>query len=146
MSLKTAQPKKSDDYSPVPRDSRYIPFTQQPSHCVPTCIQMVMYRNNIPLLPAEEIGYHLGLVVRPDQSNLFSNVRTAIDAPSSAGYGIQIHLPEYEPDVAFAHMGIPLHFSVEPIKSFSSAEELRARLNAHEKTIMTYWSHSTLEH
>src|SRR5581483_2769030 len=117
---------------PVPNDSRYIPFTQQPSCCVPTCIQMVMYRNGIPLRPAEEIGYHLGLIVRPDQSNLFANVRIAADAPP-AGYGIQIHIPEYEPNAAFARMGIPLDFKVEPISGFASADELMERLRAIEK-------------
>lgn len=93
---------------------------------------MVLYRNSIPLRSAEEIGYHLGLVVRPEQSNLFSNVRTAVDMPP-AGYGIQIHLPEYDPNAAFARMGIPLSFSVEPIKGFSSAEELLESLRAHER-------------
>jgi hypothetical protein len=91
-----------------------------------------MYRNGIPLRPAEEIGYHLGLVVRPEQSDLFSNVRTTVDMPP-AGYGIQIHLPEYEPNAAFARMGIPLSFRVELIKNFSSAEELLNSLSTHEK-------------
>lgn len=118
--------------SPIPSNSRYVPFTQQPSCCVPTCIQMVMYRNGIPLRSAEEIGYHLGLVVRPEQSNLFANVRVATEKPA-AGYGIQMHLPEYEPNAAFAHMGIPLHFAVEPIKDFSSANELLERLRNLEK-------------
>jgi len=93
---------------------------------------MVMYRNGIPLRPAEEIGYHLGLIVRPEQSNLFANVRTAVEPPP-AGYGIQIHEPEYEPDKAFARMGIPLNFKVEPIKNFSSAKELLERLREHER-------------
>lgn len=125
------QAKNSNHRSPVPYDSRYIPFTQQPSCCVPTCIQMVMYRHGLPLHSTEEIGYHLGLVVSPDRSNLFCNARTIDEAPP-AGYGIQMHLPEYEPNAAFARMGIPLHFAVEPIKSFSSASELLERLRAHE--------------
>lgn len=40
----------------VPEDSKYIPFTQQKWLCTPTCIQMVMLRHNIPLVPAELIG------------------------------------------------------------------------------------------
>jgi hypothetical protein len=99
---------------------------------VPTCIQMVMYRNNIPLRSAEEIGYHLGLVVAPERSELFCNVRTAAEKPA-AGYGIQTHLPEYEPNVVFARMSIPLNFTVEPIATISSANELLERLQAHEK-------------
>lgn len=123
--------KESDHYSPVPDDSRYVPFTQQPSCCVPTCIQMVMYRIGIPLRPAEEIGYHLGLVVPPDRSKLFCNVRTATDTPP-AGYGIQMHVPDHEPNAAFARMNIPLNFIVEPITNFSSANELLERLREHE--------------
>jgi hypothetical protein len=123
---------KDSSYSPVPQDSRYIPLTQQSNCCVPTCIQMVMYRHSIPLRSAEEIGYHLGLVVAPDRGRLFCNVRTAIEPPP-AGYGIQMHIPDYEPNVAFARMGIPLSFSREPIKSFSSASELLERLRAHER-------------
>jgi hypothetical protein len=91
-----------------------------------------MYRHGIPLRSAEEIGYHLGLVVPPDRSNLFRNVKTAVDAPA-AGYGIQIHLAEYEPNAAFDRMGIPSSFSVEPIKNVPSAKELLQRLCAHEK-------------
>jgi hypothetical protein len=126
------QASESDYYRPVPNNSRYIPFTQQASCCVPTCIQMVMYRNDIPLRPAEEIGYHLGLVVAPDKSGLFCNVRAAVDAPP-AGYGIQMHIPEYNPNAAFARMNIPLDFTKEPIANFSSAEELLERLRTHEQ-------------
>lgn len=128
----TPHAKEADHYSPVPDDSRYIPFTQQPSCCVPTCIQMVMYRNGIPLRPAEEIGYHLGLVVPPDRSSLFCNVRTVAETPP-AGYGIQMHIPEYEPNAAFARMDIPLSFSVEPITGFSSATKVLKRLREHER-------------
>lgn len=123
---------KESDHSPVPRDSRYIPLTQQPSCCVPTCIQMVMYRNDIPLRPAEEIGYHLGLVVAQERGELFCNVRTAAEKPA-AGYGIQMHLPKYEPNAAFDRMDIPLSFTVEPIANISSANELLERLCAHEQ-------------
>jgi hypothetical protein len=83
------------------------------------------------LRSAEEIGYHLGLVVSPERSELFCNVRTANQKPA-AGYGIQMHLPEFEPNAAFARMSIPLHFTIEPIKDFSSANELLERLRAIE--------------
>lgn len=118
--------------NPTPHDSRYIPLTQQANCCVPTSIQMVMYRNGIPLRPAEEIGYHLGLVVPPDRGKLFWNART-VEGQGAAGYGIQMQLPEYEPNAAFVRMGIPLSFTVEPITSFTSAHELLLRLRAHER-------------
>lgn len=118
--------------STTPSDSRYIPFTQQPSCCVPTCIQMVMYRQGISLLPAEEIGHHLGLVAPPDRSRLFYG---SVPTEPLAGFplgGIRSHLPEYHPNAAFARLGIPLHFAVEPIAGFSSAHELLERLRALE--------------
>jgi len=93
---------------------------------------MIMYRNSISLRPAEEIGYHLGLIVSPDRSSLFRNARTSAEKPS-AGYGIQMHIPEFEPNVAFARMNIPLHFAAEPIKNFSSANELLERLRIIER-------------
>lgn len=129
----TSQTTLPDYHSPVPQDSRYIPFTQQSNCCVPTCIQMVMYRNEIPLRSAEEIGYHLGLVVPPDRMRLFYSARTAAETPSSAGYGIQSHLPEYEPNAAFARLKIPLHFAIDPIKDISSPSELLEKLRVYER-------------
>jgi hypothetical protein len=99
-------------YQAAPNGSRYIPFTQQSYCCVPTSIQMIMYRNGIPLIPAEELGYHLGLTVPPDMAHLFYEVRTAGTPPATAGYGTQIFTPGYEPNEVFKKLGIPLSFSV----------------------------------
>jgi len=96
------------NYSAASNNSRYIPFTQQTKCCVPTSLQMVMYRNNIPLIPAEELGYHLGLVVPLDGGGLFWNARVADTPPSKAGYGTQIYNAEYELNKVFKKLGIPL--------------------------------------
>jgi len=53
-------------------------------------------------------------------TNLYTGGYVSPRDPSSAGYGIQIHLLEYEPSVVFKHTGITLSFSVEPIKDFIS--------------------------
>ncbi len=105
----------------IPNNSRYVPLTQQAACCVPTCIQMVMYKNGIPLIPAEEIGYHLGLIVHPDRSGLFYKVRTSTEKPP-AGYGTRIYLPEFEPNVAFKKLGIPLSLTVKPVSKIGSAK------------------------
>jgi len=105
-----------------PNNSRYVPLTQQPSCCVPTCIQMVMYKEGIPLVPAEEIGYHMGLVVLPEKGELFFKPHTAEEAPPT-GYGIQ-----KMPDAAFEALGIPLTCNVRPIKEFSTPAELLSEL------------------
>jgi len=115
----------------TPKASRYIPFTQQPACCVPTCIQMIMYKNNIPLIPAEEIGYALGLIVHPDKSNLFYNTRTSTTRPA-AGYGTRIYDPEYEPNVAFKKLNIPLSFSIKSITDIRSEKQLIKTLSEVE--------------
>lgn len=97
-------------FQATPNDSRYVPFTQQDWCCVPTSIQMIMYRHAIPLVPSEELGFHLGLTVPPDQTNLFYKVRTSDAPPSGAGYGTQISNPDYEPNKVFQKLDIPLSF------------------------------------
>lgn len=98
-------------YAVAPRDTRYLPLTQQEYCCVPTGIQMIMHRHGIPLMPAEELGYHLGLTVPPEDAHLFYKPRVAVVPPSDAGFGTQIHFSEYEPNAVFQKIGVPLTFS-----------------------------------
>src|SRR5882757_10032718 len=116
-------------YEVSPKDSRYIPFTQQESCCVPTSIQMIMYRNGIPLIPAEELGYHLGLVVHTDDGPLFYDARTADTPPVSGGFGTQIRHPEHEPNTVFRKLGIPLQFSQTMASEMSSEDDLLDKLS-----------------
>jgi hypothetical protein len=97
------------DNSAAPNDTRYIPFTQQAECCVPTSILMIMYRNNVPLISAEELGYHLGLVIPTEEKHLFYKPRVS-KLPPSSGYGTQIYKDEYEPNKVFRKLGIPFHF------------------------------------
>lgn len=129
-----------------PNDLRYIPLTQQEYCCVPTCMQMVMYKHGIPLVPAEELGYHLGLVVPPEKARLFIKVRTS-ETPPASGYGTQIYLPEYEPNKAFKKLGIPLSFSMKPITEIKTAEQLLEELETAEskdKDVLLCFNHGAL--
>lgn len=117
----------------APNDSRYIPFTQQSWCCVPTSIQMIMYHNGIPLIPAEELGYYLGLTVPPEDAKLFYHVRTSEVPPSTAGYGTQIFRSEYNPNKVFQELGIPLEFAIKLASDFSDEAALMAELHAIEK-------------
>lgn len=119
--------------SATPKDSRYVPLTQQASCCVPTCIQTVMYKLGIPLIPAEEIGYHLGLVVRPEDGYLFYDAQTS-SVPPPAGYGTRIYEADYELNTAFKNMDIPLSYTLEPIQDISTPEELRKILSSVESS------------
>ncbi len=130
----------------TPIDSRYIPFTQQPACCVPTCFQMVMYRHNIPLIPAEKIGYYLGLTVHPDRAYLFYSVRTSINKPP-AGYVTRIYDPEYEPNIFFKKFNIPLNFNKIPITKVKSPEDILGYLKKVEtvdKDVLLCFHHGTL--
>jgi hypothetical protein len=116
----------------VPANSRYIPFTQQAQCCAPTCIQMVMYKNEIPLVSAELLGYHLGLVVPPSEARLFYNVRTS-EAKPTAGYGTRIYMEEFSPNKAFKNLNIPLTLNVNKIANFNLVEEVTSFLAKAEK-------------
>jgi len=116
----------------VPKNSRYIPFTQQDYCCAPTCIQMVMYKNGIPLIPAEELGYHLGLIVPPSSKHLFYNAQTSSTKPP-AGYGTRIYQKEFSPNIALKKLKIPLSLTINKIANFDSSEEVFAFLKKIEK-------------
>jgi hypothetical protein len=119
-------------YKVVPNDSRYIPFTQQKYDCVPTSILMIMYRNGIPLLPSEELGYHLGLVVPPSDKKLYYKPRVSKTPPPS-GYGTKINKAKYMPNKVFDKLGIPLKCKLILADDIKNAEDLVAILTEVEK-------------
>lgn len=106
----------------APKDSRYIPLTQQRWCCVPACISMIMYRHGISLIPQEELGYYLGLVVPKEDAHLFYNPRTG-RRPAS-GYGTQIQKSDYHPNKVFSKLNIPLKMIFHPIDDFKDEIEL----------------------
>jgi hypothetical protein len=114
----------------IPSNSRYIPLTQQKYCCVPTCIQMVVYRHGIPLVSAEALGYELGLTVPEEERELFWNARTG-EKPT-AGWGTQIGEQQYSPNAAFTRLGIPLSMSLDLIDSFDSIESMMKYLTDAE--------------
>lgn len=93
---------------------------------------MIMYRQGIPLLPAEELGYHLGLTLPPDETELFYQPRTAPQPPSSAGYGTQVFNPQYDPNKVFHKLGIPLTFTPVRASEIADAADLLRRLRLIE--------------
>lgn len=105
----------------IPKDSRYIPFVQQRSCCVPTCIAMVMYKQHIPLVPQEVLGYHLGLTVPKENKHLYWNARSG-KRPAS-GYGTQIYKKEYSPNKVFKKLKIPLNLTIYPISQFADSKK-----------------------
>ena len=127
----------------TPNDSRYIPLTQQKWCCVPTCIQMVMLRQGIPLVPAELIGYYMGLTVPKEGLKYFWNGRTGPRPPS--GYGTQSYKPQYGTNAVFKKLKIPLRMSWLLIDKFKSIKEFRTYLSTvSEKDILVCYDWPTL--
>lgn len=124
----------------VPKDSRYIPLTQQRYCCVPTSIQMIMLRHGIPLVPAELMAHYMEVVVPPDMRKLFWNVRSSAKRPP-AGYGTQLGEDKAANEM-FKKLGIPLEMKFTLIDNFSSADKLLEyllrRTKANEDTIICY--------
>lgn len=110
----------------TPRDSRYVPLTQQRRCCVPTCIQMVMLKHGIPLIPVEKIGYEMGLIVPKEEAQLFWNPRTGKKPP--AGYGTQANKPKYGPNSVFKRLDIPLKMKWSLINKFKEIKEFEEYL------------------
>ncbi len=112
----------------VPQDTRYVPLQQQPYSCCPTAFQIVMLRHGIPLVPAELIGWHMGLVVPPQDAKYFYNPRISVEKPPK-GYGTHVGLnDDYNPSYAMEKLGIPLRVDIWTIDKFPILESFIAAL------------------
>lgn len=100
----------------IPKDSRYVPMAQMKFCCVPTCLLIIMYKNKLPLIAPELLGYHLGLTVATEFKKLFWNVRSGKRPP--AGYGTKIYEKRYEPNTVFKKLRIPLRMDLHLIEIF----------------------------
>ncbi len=129
----------------IPPDTRYIPLTQQRWCCVPTCIQMVMLRHNLPLISAELIGYHMGLLVPQEELQYFWNGRTGEKPP--AGYGTQIGKKEYAPNTVFKKLHIPLKMTWSLIDKFPDIQSFNkylAEVENNDKDVFVCYDWGTL--
>lgn len=102
----------------IPADSRYVPLVQQRSCCVPACISMVMVRHGLALLPQELLGYYLGLVVAPENRDLFWNPRHSRKPKS--GWGTQIYKTTFQPNAVFKKFALPLKLKVHSARIFTT--------------------------
>lgn len=128
----------------IPKDSRYIPIVQQKSCCVPASISMIMYKHEIPLISQELFGYHLGLMVAPENRKLFWNPRTG-KRPLS-GYGTQIYRKEFSLNIVFKKLKIPLRMIFHPISKFSDKEFKNFIIEAAKKNkdVLACFDHGKL--
>lgn len=94
----------------------YIAMTQQLYCCVPACVQMVLYRRDLPLLEQEDIGVDLGLRIPPEEVNNFRNVPTGRRPPG--GWGTRINVKKYSLNTFFKKRNLPLsntYYSLDDI-------------------------------
>ncbi len=70
------------------KSRKYIPITQKSFCCVPACIQMILKRRRISLLPQEDIAVELGLIVPKKYKAIFPNAKTG--KKPLAGWGTQV--------------------------------------------------------
>lgn len=115
----------------TPKDTRYVPLTQQRYCCVPTSIQMVMLRHGMALLPAELIAHYLEVIVAPDKKKLFWNLPSTKKRPK-AGWGTRVKESKTI-DTMFKKLKVPLRADFRLIDSFASAEDLGEYLYAKMK-------------
>jgi len=107
----------------IPKDTRYVPLTQQSYCCVPTCMQIVMLRHNIQLVPAELMAHYMEVVVPKKKGKLFWNVRTTSKRPKT-GYGTRLN-ESLTADPMFKKLGIPLRMKWNLIDNFDSVDEIK---------------------
>lgn len=81
-----------------------------------------MYKLGIPLIPIEQLGYHLGLIVDKEHKNLFWNARTG--KKPGAGYGTQINTKRYEINSIFKKLKIPIKVFTRTLDDFTNKKEL----------------------
>jgi hypothetical protein len=112
----------------VPTDSRYVPFVQQPYCCGPACLQMVLYKNNLPLVSQEQIGAELGLVIPPEAKDAFFNADVRDKPVVGSGYGTRIQDSEFGLDKLIEKQNWPFNFSVELASAFPDETSFIARL------------------
>lgn len=110
----------------IPKDTRYIPFTQQYSCCVPTSISMIMYKLGIPLIPQELLGYYLGLIIDKQNKHLFWNMRTG--KRPKTGYGTQTSKKQFNANDVFKKLKIPLTLTKFPIQNFKNTNTITSFL------------------
>ena len=116
----------------IPKDTRYVPLTQQPYCCVPTCIQIIMLRHSIPLQSAELMAHHMAIVVAPEKKKLFWNLPSMKKCPVS-GYGTKLS-ENLTANPMFKKLKIPLRMNFNLIDSFNGKDELMKYLSKRVKT------------
>lgn len=89
---------------------------------------MILYKNGLPLLPQEQIGAELGLVVPPEAKEAFYNAEVRDKPAVKSGYGTRIQDPAFSLDKLIEKQQWPFVFSVELASNFTDEAAFIGRL------------------
>jgi hypothetical protein len=124
------------------KKSRYIPLTQQPYCCVPTCLQMVLLRRKQRMMSQEDIGYQLGLTVPKSKKRLLPKARTG--KRPDAGWGTQVGKPQYSINRFFEINNIPLKEEYITLQQIGNIKEWIAEQMKEDRDILVCFNHGKL--
>jgi len=122
--------------------SRYIPLTQQPFCCLPTCIQMILLRRKLKLLSQEEIGRELGLIVPKEYKKILPLARTG-KKPSS-GWGTQASEKKFSINKFLKKFKYPLREKYFPLSKIKDVEKWLAKELKEGSDIMVCFNYKRL--
>jgi hypothetical protein len=104
----------------------YEPVEQLPACCVPTCLSMVFRRHALkPRLSQEDIGRQLGLVIRPDMRENFSDKVEVRRRPPKSSYGTRIDQERYSLETALRKWRVPLSVEFRFTDSIRNSKDLK---------------------
>jgi len=107
---------------------------------------MVMYRQGLPLVPTEQLGQEMGLVVPEMDRQLFWKDSESGDRPP-AGWGTRIYLPEYSMNAVFARLKIGLvdeHHLIDEFDDEASAKAFLVQAEKDDADVLVCFDYGTL--
>jgi hypothetical protein len=113
----------------------YQTVNNRPYYCVPSCIQMVLKRRNLPVVSLEEIGKNLGIIIPG----------AGIKKPPY-GWGTRLDIPRYSLNNFLEKENIPLKCSKYHFNNISEFSQFVTYNLLKGKDILAIYRYGTLYH
>jgi hypothetical protein len=121
---------------------KYEHISQKPYCCVPACVQMILRRRKLQLLPQTEIAYDLGIMLPPKERHLFKSYK---GSKPKSGWGTRIDVKKYSLTFFFQKRGYNLKEKFFPGKGFSSEKSFKDFLSKNVKNdLLVCFNHPLL--
>lgn len=102
---------------------KYKHVSQKPYSCVPACMQMILWRRNLPPRPQASIAYDLGIILPPSARRLLPQSYKGKKPP--AGWGTRLNLKKYSLAAFFKRHQYPLQTIFHSAKEFRAARQFK---------------------